>query len=1311
MFTSIAAKLLAAFSLSGLLIIGLAAWVSFTASSTALSQASFERLTAVRAAKQRQIEKTFKTMLAQARGQAESDLVRQAMMSFSHSFHAAVPNASASGKLHAYYEEEYLPRLNARLAEPATLATLWPEDALTRHWQERYIAGNPYPVGAKDNLVAHKDSTAYDTAHALYHPQFRRMIERFGFYDLFLIDARSGHIVYSVFKETDYATRLGDGPYRGSNLAELFSRALKSPSTEFSELVDYRPYSPSYASPAAFIAAPIYDGDNKIGVLAVQVPINEINQVMTGGRNWRREGLGESGETYLVGEDFLMRSDSRFLTEDPKGFYRALAEFKRPQPEIDAIQRLGTTILTLSVKSDAAQDALLGNTGARIIHDYRGIPVLSSYTPIDVPGLHWALLSEIDESEAFAPIEALRQRMLLLGLALVLPMLGLGALLAGGFALPVRRLLAGVERVRRGELDQRVEVRSRDELGELTTAFNAMAAELQQTTVSKDYVDSVFHSMNDVLLVSERRSSDAELVIIDANPHALRVLQRSRMELIGQPLGRVLQAEGEMTTWTAESTPPLIASEQKRAVKGRLLPRETAPIPVLISLSALSDEAGALKRLVAVAHDITEQKQAQEALTRANSLKDAFLANTSHELRTPLNGIIGMGEGLIEGVSGPVTPAQRKNLNMIVSSGRRLSNLINDILDFSKLRHRSLDLQRKPVDLHALTELVFLLIRPLVSRDAVELINRIDPAVPLVHGDENRLQQVLYNLIGNGIKFTAEGRVQVSATVCDGMLAVTVTDTGIGIQADKFAQIFESFEQGDGSTAREYGGTGLGLSITRQLVELHGGAIAVASEVGKGSSFTFTVPRSDVPRSEFVAAVGERNVLTGVKLQVASEVGDTMTEDVDVVHGDPLNYASRILIVDDEPVNLQVLYNYLSLEKYSVVQAAGGQEALDLVHSAGPFHLIILDIMMPRMSGYECCRKLRETYPANDLPVLLLTAKNQVSDLVAGFESGANDFLTKPFSRHELISRVRTHVNLTRIHAAASRFVPREFLHFLQKDSLVDVKPGDQVQKLMTVLFADIRGFTSMSGQMTLQQTFDFINEYFRQMEPCIKERHGFIDKFIGDAIMALFQGADDAVRAAVAMVRQLDTWNMQRANQGAPGNRVTPVGIGIGLHTGGLLLGTVGVETRLEGTVISDAVNLASRIEALTRDFGTSLLITEDTYANLRDPSRFSLRQIDSYCNIGMTQMAGLYEVLDAESPEQRTLKLATLAEYQRAQSLYRKREFAAAASGFETVLAANPADGPAQLMMQRCQRLAASGVPLDWLPALRLEKHGISM
>ncbi|MEX0312801.1 MAG: tetratricopeptide repeat protein, partial [Allomuricauda sp.] len=249
------------------------------------------------------------------------------------------------------------------------------------------------------------------------------------------------------------------------------------------------------------------------------------------------------------------------------------------------------------------------------------------------------------------------------------------------------------------------------------------------------------------------------------------------------------------------------------------------------------------KRMIVEERKRTEiEKQRVAELQKVDQLKDEFLANTSHELRTPLVGIIGLTESLKDGIAGKLPKAALENLDMIANSGKRLSHLVNDILDFSKLKNKDLELSIRPVDVHALSTIVLRLSHPLVQDKKLKLINSIPKEVPLVDADENRLQQIMHNLIGNAIKFTQKGYVTLLSEVKNNMLSISITDTGIGIVQDKLDAIFNSFEQADGSTQREYGGTGLGLSVTKQLVELHGGTIQVTSEQDKGSIFTFTLP-------------------------------------------------------------------------------------------------------------------------------------------------------------------------------------------------------------------------------------------------------------------------------------------------------------------------------------------------------------------------------------------------------------------------------------------------------------------------------------
>ncbi|MCX7711392.1 MAG: diguanylate cyclase [Clostridia bacterium] len=400
-------------------------------------------------------------------------------------------------------------------------------------------------------------------------------------------------------------------------------------------------------------------------------------------------------------------------------------------------------------------------------------------------------------------------------------------------------------------------------------------------------------------------------------------------------------------------------------------------------------------------------EQLSERLLILDKLKDDFLANTSHELRTPVHGIIGISESLIDGAAGKLPEPAVKNLEMVVSSGKRLSSLINDILDFSKLKNRDLILQNNKVDLKQIAEVVLTIIKSTTNKH-IQFINEIPDNFPYAHADENRVEQILYNLIGNAAKFTSTGYVKVSAFQDGNHAGVCIEDTGIGIPSEKFDDIFKSFEQVDTSISREFGGTGLGLGITKQLVELHGGKIWIESQIGQGSKFYFTLPIMVEEK------IGNDEIKNSAVMHTVSNFSpDTTAEENLILFEDQKSENSniKILIVDDEKINVQVLTNQLTIQHYRTETASNGIEALEKIRE-NDYDLVLLDIMMPKMSGYEVCKILREKYSAFDLPVLLLTAKNQPQDIVVGFDVGANDYIVKPFEKYELLARVKTLLSL-----------------------------------------------------------------------------------------------------------------------------------------------------------------------------------------------------------------------------------------------------------------------------------------------------------
>lgn len=418
----------------------------------------------------------------------------------------------------------------------------------------------------------------------------------------------------------------------------------------------------------------------------------------------------------------------------------------------------------------------------------------------------------------------------------------------------------------------------------------------------------------------------------------------------------------------------------------------------LLSL-ALADKINIMRTEKEKAEQLARKSQelAIESLRRTDELKDEFLAVTSHELRTPLFGMIGIAESLRDGVAGKISSEMNSQLEMIVMSGRRLSNLVDDILEFSKLKHNTLAITFKQVNLYDVVKVVFTICQPLIKEKPIRLVNEVSPNVPTVLADPDRLQQILYNLVGNAIKYTKIGEVRVSAEFENARVKVQVADTGRGIATDFQKIIFEPFQQGTLSSTRESVGTGIGLSVTKSLIALHGGEITLQSEVGRGSTFSFTLQADQLEEKVHVKGkvVASFKPLTSFN-PVLIKPNISLKKE-----------AIKVLVADDEPVNLQVLMNQLTLEGMDVRKAMSGEEVFQLVDQHS-FDIVILDIMMPNMSGYEVCKQLRQTYSLLDLPILMLTAKSQVHDKIMAFEVGANDYVTTPCDKEELLSRVRT---------------------------------------------------------------------------------------------------------------------------------------------------------------------------------------------------------------------------------------------------------------------------------------------------------------
>lgn len=402
------------------------------------------------------------------------------------------------------------------------------------------------------------------------------------------------------------------------------------------------------------------------------------------------------------------------------------------------------------------------------------------------------------------------------------------------------------------------------------------------------------------------------------------------------------------------------------------------------------------------------QKLAIENLVRAERVKDDLLANVSHELRTPLFGINGLAEGaLLEFHNntqnvGLIT----KNLELIQASGDRLTMLVNDLLDFSSSKDADAYMKLHSVDMQSLATLVIAICSPLVGDKPIRLVNRVSAELPLIAGDQDRLQQILVNLISNSIKFTHSGEISVAAELTSPSdVRISVRDTGIGIHESDHDAIFKSFEKLPSKHFNSQG-VGLGLPIAKRMIEMHRSTLEMSSELEVGTEFSFSLRVALDQDREIAASTVSKQMIRRADFMrdaLSREATPTLKSEQE----------TTVLIVDDDEINRVVMSQQLS--EYTIINCSNGMDALTAVAEKKP-DLILLDLMMPGLNGYEVCEKLRLRYSPIELPIILVTAKNHLEDLTEGFRTGANDYLPKPFHNEELVSRVENQLKLSMLH-------------------------------------------------------------------------------------------------------------------------------------------------------------------------------------------------------------------------------------------------------------------------------------------------------
>lgn len=492
-------------------------WSSYTLGKKTIEQEAKKRLIALRESKKSEIEGYFNIIRNQLITFSNDLMIIQAMDDFKRAY-VSYKTESGLGqkgvfdaKKTQYFLDAFVEKYkkeNGDFEKVETMDLLNFANESSFLLQYNYIIENPYNLGEKYWLDTVNDGTQYSAFHQKYHPKIREYLQKFGFYDILLVDAETGEVVYSVHKEVDFASSLKTGIAANSGLGEVFiaANALENPGAGETAIVDFSPYLVSYNEESAFMATPVYKDKVKIGILIFQLPIGVINNIMTYNEQWKNVGLGDTGETYLVGSDYLQRSMSRFFVEAPDDYITEMRSLGSPESTLYKIQAKQSTIGLQSVNTKGARTVFENQKpGIDLYSNYKNIPVLSAYTPLKIHGLNWALMSDMAVSEAYQSVARLAVNVIILtgvtALIGVLISIMVGMMLNRRISGPILELEDKIQKITKEmDLTQKIHINSADEIGAMATALNQLIAAfrhtLQETLASTEQMELAEHELN-----------------------------------------------------------------------------------------------------------------------------------------------------------------------------------------------------------------------------------------------------------------------------------------------------------------------------------------------------------------------------------------------------------------------------------------------------------------------------------------------------------------------------------------------------------------------------------------------------------------------------------------------------------------------------------------------------------------------------------------------------------------------------------------------------------------------------------------------